>query len=124
MELGLRKRGGSRSSEAYLSRKMKLLGHVIRTGNEDPMRQVTFKEGCIKELKVGTMRVGKPKLDWLRQGKSQVWKQKSGQTSTNRIGQIRKGGESIRVSWSRTLRLLDGLWTRSSERQTMKAGVA
>ena len=53
---------------------MKLLGHVIRTGNDDPMRQVIFKEGCVKELKVGTRRVGKPKLDWVRQDKIQVWK--------------------------------------------------
>ena len=61
-------------SETYLSRKMKLLGHVVRAGNEDPMRQVTFEEGCVKEPKVGTRRVGKPKLDWVRQGKIQVWK--------------------------------------------------
>ena len=61
-------------SETYLGRKMKLLGHVVRAGNDDPMRQVTFKEGCVKELKVGTRRVGKPKLDWIRQGKIKAWK--------------------------------------------------
>ena len=53
---------------------MKLLGRVIRAENEDPMRQVTFKEGCVKELKVGRRRVGKPKLDWVRGDKIQMWK--------------------------------------------------
>ena len=57
-----------------MKRKMSLLGHVIRAGSEDPMRQVTFKEGCVKELRAGMRRVGKPKLDWVRQGKVQVWK--------------------------------------------------
>ena len=90
-------------SETYISRKIKLLGHVIRAGNEDPMRQVTFKKGCIKELKVGTRRVGKPKLVRAGQGKNQVWK-KSGQ-KTNHTGGTRRGGESIRESWSKTLRL-------------------
>ena len=54
-------------SETYLSRKMKLRGYVFRAGNEDPMRPVSFKSGCVKELEVGTRRVGKPKLDWIRQ---------------------------------------------------------
>ena len=31
-------------SQAYVKRKMKLLGHVIRADNEDPLRQVTFKQ--------------------------------------------------------------------------------
>ena len=57
-----------------VSRKLKLLGHVVRADNDDPMRQVTFKSGCVKELNVGKRRVGKPKLDWIIQGKVQVWK--------------------------------------------------
>ena len=50
-------------SEAYKKRKLKLLGHVIRSENEDPMRQVALKQGSIKDKKVGTRMVGKPKLD-------------------------------------------------------------
>ena len=53
---------------------MKLLGHVVRAENDDPMRQVMFKSGRVEELNVVKRRVGKPKLDWVRQGKIQVWK--------------------------------------------------
>ena len=62
-------------SETYLSRKMKLLGHVVRAEDDHPMRQVTFKSGRVEELNVGKRRMGKPKLDWVRQGKIQVWKE-------------------------------------------------
>ena len=52
-----------RHSKAYRKIKPGLLGHVIRADNADPMRQVSLKQGSIKDKEVGTRKVGKPKLD-------------------------------------------------------------
>ena len=37
------------------------------------MRQVALREGSVNGIKVGRRRVGKPKLDWIQEGKS-AWK--------------------------------------------------
>ena len=55
--------------ETYKQRKLKLLGHVIRADNPDPMSQVALRESSIKGKEVGKQRVGKPKLDCIREGK-------------------------------------------------------
>jgi hypothetical protein len=51
-------------SVTYKARKLKLLGHVIRTGEGDPMRQVTFQDGTIQDKWSTTRRVGRPKHQW------------------------------------------------------------
>ena len=61
-------------SEAYRKKKLSLLGHVTRADNSDPMRQVAMESGKIKGRKVGKRRVGKPKLDWVHEGKQSAWK--------------------------------------------------
>ena len=76
---------------------MKLLGHVVRAENNDPMRQVMFRSGRVEELHVGKRRVGKPKLDWVRQGKIQVW-EKSDQRLINRIRETLRKGENLKGS--------------------------
>ena len=53
---------------------MKLLGHVIRADNGDPLRQVTFREGNIRNARAETIRSGKPKMEWSRERKKQIWK--------------------------------------------------
>ena len=42
--LGEHRKKVMKFSETYKLRKLKLLGHVIRCGEEDPMRQVTFQK--------------------------------------------------------------------------------
>ena len=61
-------------SQAYRKRKMKLSGHAIRTGNEDPLRQVTFMQGNIKSARFEKRRAGKPKFEWSREWKKQLRK--------------------------------------------------
>ena len=66
-----------RYSATYVERKMKLLGHVVRADNKDPMRQVTFEKGNVTERTVGKRRVGKPKLKWTKTTMQEAWNKKS-----------------------------------------------
>ena len=52
-------------SEDYKYRKSKLLGHIIRADNDDPMRKVTFAPSTIVEWGFASRRVGRPKDQWL-----------------------------------------------------------
>ena len=61
-------------SQSYLKKKLKSLGHDIRADNEDPLRQVTFKEGNVKGARLEKRRAGKPTIYWTWEGKTQVWK--------------------------------------------------
>ena len=56
-------------SETYKLRKLKLLGHVIRCGEEDPMRQVTFQQNSRRDLTFGQRRIGRPKNQWTTEAK-------------------------------------------------------
>ena len=61
-------------SEDYKHRKTKLLGHVIRADNEDPMKKITFLPNTIEEWGFAHRRVGRPKDQWLHETKKLVWK--------------------------------------------------
>ena len=61
-------------SEDYKHRQTKLLGHVIRAADHDPMRQVTFKPGGVRNWSTPIRRVGRPKEQWIQGAKKQAWK--------------------------------------------------
>ena len=61
-------------SEDYRYRKTKLLGHVIRADNSDPMRKVTFAPNTVEEWGFAQRRVGRPKDQWVHESKKAVWK--------------------------------------------------
>ena len=61
-------------SEDYKYRKTKLLGHVIRADNSDPMRKVTFAPNTVEEWGFAQRRVGRPKDQWLHEAKKTAWK--------------------------------------------------
>ena len=61
-------------SEDYKYRQTKLLGHVIRADNTDPMRKVTFKPDSIRNWSTPLKRVGRPKEQWVQGAKTQAWK--------------------------------------------------
>ena len=61
-------------SEDYKHRQTKLLGHIIRADNDDPMRKVTFKPNTIRNWNTPLRRVGRPKEQWIQSAKTQVWK--------------------------------------------------
>ena len=61
-------------SEDYKYRKMRLMGHVIRTDNADPMRKVTFQENTIEEWAFDKRRIGRPRDQWTEAVKEDIWK--------------------------------------------------
>jgi hypothetical protein len=61
-------------SEDYKHRQTKLLGHVIRADNNDPMRKVTFKPNSIRNWNTPLKRVGRPREQWILGAKKQAWK--------------------------------------------------
>ena len=60
--------------EDYKYRKIKLMGHVIRASNDDPMRKVTFAPNTVEECRYAQRKVGRPKDQWLHESKKAVWK--------------------------------------------------
>ena len=70
-------------SIAYLCKKTKLLGHIARAANDDPLREVTFGNNNGKPIGVSQRGVGKPRKQWTFEAMNQVWKstQKTYRTS-------------------------------------------
>ena len=62
-----------RFSEYQMNRRAKLFGHIIRCGNYDPMRQVSFLPDLASRVEYGTKRVGKPRQNWLHHTKKDVF---------------------------------------------------
>jgi len=56
-------------SQSCLHRKSKLLGHVLRAGPEDPMRQISFQPNNAIRVPYGRKQVGRPKQNWLHYAK-------------------------------------------------------
>ena len=54
-------------------KKAKLLGHIIRADNEDPMRQVTFVRDSININYTNKRRVGRPRGKWVESTLKQAW---------------------------------------------------
>ena len=61
-------------SEDYKYRKIKLMGHIIRADNNDPMRKVTFAENTIQEWAFDKRRIGRPRDQWTEATKKAIWK--------------------------------------------------
>ena len=62
-----------RFSDFHSERKAQLLGHVLRTQDEDPLRQVTFQPNTAYRVEYGKKRIGKPKQNWIHQAKKHVY---------------------------------------------------
>ena len=52
-------------SKLWLKRKIQLLGHIIRSDPQDPMRQVLFLPNSLIPRTEHARRVGKPRAHWL-----------------------------------------------------------
>ena len=50
-----------------------MLGHIIRAGNDDPMRQVTFVRDTININYTNKRRVGRPRGKWIESTLKQAW---------------------------------------------------
>lgn len=55
-------------SEVYVKRKIKLAGSILRTDNNDPMRELTFEDNTAERRQdYGTRRQGRAKLNWVKE---------------------------------------------------------
>ena len=45
-------------------RRAKLAAHILRSSDNDPMRQVTYKPGSADAVEVGKRRIGRPRQHW------------------------------------------------------------
>jgi len=63
-------------SSLYLNRKAKLLGHVIRSSNDDPLRQVSFEPDTAVRVHYGKKRCGRPRQNWLHYAKKYVFEER------------------------------------------------
>ena len=52
-------------SDMWIHKKIKLLGHIIRSHNQDPMKQVLFEPYTLTPRIEHSRRVGKPRAHWL-----------------------------------------------------------
>ena len=62
-------------SDLYKRQQKKLLGHVLRAQDEDPMKQIAFKAGTAGEVEADKRRVGNPRVTWQWSAKKIVWKE-------------------------------------------------
>ena len=49
------------------------MGHILRTNQEDPLRQITFQQDSAYRVSYGKKRVGKPRQNWIHQTKKYVY---------------------------------------------------
>ena len=47
-------------SELVREKRIKLAGHILRTSEEDPLRQVSYKPNSANTFEIGKRRVGRP----------------------------------------------------------------
>ena len=63
-------------SVVHSEQKAKLLGHIARCPDEDPLRQISFKPKTVQRVEYGKKRVGKPRQNWIHQAKKYVYVEK------------------------------------------------
>lgn len=61
-------------SQICEKRKIKLMGHNLRTANNDPLREVTFEDSTAERRKdYGIRRQERAKLNWIKDTKNEIW---------------------------------------------------
>lgn len=59
-------------SEELDDKRIRLTGHILRSTDADPLRQVSYKPGSAAPLDIGKRRVGRPRQQWLYQSNALV----------------------------------------------------
>ena len=62
-----------RFSDFHSERITSLMGHIIRTDNNDPLRQVALKDSTAERPDWGKKRAGKPRQNWIKEAKKVIW---------------------------------------------------
>ena len=60
-------------SHCYNERRAKLLGHIARTTQQDPLRQISFQPNSVNRVPYGKKRHGRPRQNWLHYTKKQKY---------------------------------------------------
>ena len=60
-------------SDMLKYRRVKLAGHIIRTSESDPMRQISYKPDSADIYNVGKRRIGGPRQNWLYHTNKFIW---------------------------------------------------
>ena len=61
-------------SQFYQERKIKLMGHIIRANDNDPLRAVTFLPNSLTPIPWDAKkRPGRPKIDWIEETKKDIF---------------------------------------------------
>ena len=60
-------------TEIPRERRLKLLGHLIRAKEDDPLKEVTFNPDTMEIKAVGCRRVGRPKTHWIHTVMRTAW---------------------------------------------------
>ena len=61
-------------SHCYNERRAKLLGHIARTTQQDPLRQISFQPNSVNRIPYGKKRHGRPRQNWLHYTKKKYTK--------------------------------------------------
>ena len=65
-----------RSVDITKSARAKLLGHILRISDVDPLRQVSFTPSTASRIDYGKKRVGRPRQNWVMFSKKYVYENK------------------------------------------------
>ena len=63
-------------SKYHEERRVKLLGHILRSNDQDPMRQASFIPSSALRVDYGKKRVGRPRQNWLMFSKKYAYENK------------------------------------------------
>ena len=63
-------------SHYYNERRAKLLGHIARTTQQDPLRQISFQPNSVNRVPYGKKRHGRPRQNWLHYTKKYIYEDK------------------------------------------------
>ena len=63
-------------SRYHEERRAKLLGHILRSPDVDPLRQVSFTPSTASRIDYGKKRVGRPRQNWVMFSKKYVYENK------------------------------------------------
>ena len=67
-----------RFSVYHKERKARLLGHIARTEDSDPLREITFQPGTTYRVEYGKKRIGGPRQNWIKETKKFIYVDKQG----------------------------------------------
>ena len=68
-------------SEMITHTKTKLVGHILRSNNEDPLRQCTYEIDTADPKHIGIRRRGGPRQNWTKHNHQHIWNNKLNQRS-------------------------------------------